>query len=166
MPIIEKSIPPSEAHLQRVTIEVDRHTLQRCRWRRAADDGTDFAFALEAPLGHGACVGEMGGNRYLVSQTPEPVLCVRLPGDPSQAAIVGWMIGNLHQPVDVRDGVLLVAEDPAARRQLEKMGVPVEEAYEIFTPNPHSAALAHSHEPGGAYDHQHLFGGHSHAGFF
>ena len=163
MPIIEKEIEPGDAPLEHVSIEVDRHSLQKCRWRRAADDGVEFAFSLESPLVNGAVVLETASKRYEIAQLPELIYAINLPGHPMDAARLGWTLGNLHQPVEIRDESLLVAEDPAVKRLLEDQGTDYVEQYEIFAPPPHSAAHSHQHLVGFEYDHQHTLFGHSHA---
>lgn len=160
MPIVEHAIERSARDLELVAIEVDRHSLQRCRWRRAAADGTDFAFSLAEPLRDGDFVHESADKRYQVCQLPEPVLAIALPVSVSEAARLGWAIGNLHQPVDAEEDPLLVADDPTVRRLLDGLGISFEESMEIFTPPPHSAASHHAHEPGLEYDHEHFLFGH------
>ncbi len=166
MPIIENAITPSDQARELIAIEVDRHSLQKCRWRRAAEDGTDFAFSLREPLGDGDFVYETATKRYQVCQLPEPVLTIPLPKDAAETTRLGWAIGNLHQPVDVREDLLLVGDDPTVRRLLTEMAFPFETSVEIFNPPAHSAMNHHTHDPGLDYDHQHFFFGHSPASPF
>lgn len=153
---------PSERPLELVVIEVDRHSLQKCRWRRTAEDGTDFAFSLSEPLGDGDYVFETDAKRYQICQLPEPVLAIPLPGSAAEAARLGWVIGNLHQQVEIRDDVVLVGEDPGVRRLIESMNLSCESGVEVFRPPAHSASHHHAHLAGYEYDHQHYFFGHSH----
>lgn len=161
MPIIESSCTPSGRSLELVVIEVDRHSLQKCRWRRTAEDGTDFAFSLAEPLDDGDYVYETEAKRYQISQLPEPVLAIPLPSSPADAARIGWVIGNLHQQVEMRDDLILVGEDPAVRRVIESLNLACESGVEVFRPPPHSASNHHTHLAGIEYDHQHYFFGHS-----
>jgi urease accessory protein len=157
MPIVESAIEGKSA-LKRVFIEVDRFQLQKCRFRCKAQDGMDFAFALENPLKNGDCVFETGTHCYELKQLPEKVIRVALPVTPSDAAQLAWQIGNFHQPVDIRDTYLLVSNDPALHRVLKKLDLKFDTTTEVFSPPPHSAFPAHQHVPGLEYDHSHFFG--------
>tara|TARA_R110002096_G_scaffold345229_2_gene538701 strand:- start:1935 stop:2432 length:498 start_codon:yes stop_codon:yes gene_type:complete len=162
MPIIEKAAEVTERTLEQVSIEVDRHSLQKCRWRRAAQDGVEFAFCLEDPLRNGDIVLETDRKRYQVIQFPEPVFSIPLPTSPDQSARLGWSLGNLHQPVEIRNDCLLVAGDPGIQRVLDDLSLAYEDQFEIFNPPPHSAAHSHDHL-GFDYEHSHGFFSHSHA---
>ncbi len=157
MPIIENAIDPVPG-LKRVFIEVDRFQLQKCRFRCKAKDGMDFAFALGSPLKNGNCVYKTATHCYELRQLREKVVRIELPGSSSKIARLAWQIGNLHQPVDVRETFLLVADDPALRRILKKGGFKFKVITDTFTPAAHSAFAAHQHVPGLEYQHSHIFG--------
>jgi urease accessory protein UreE len=91
-------------------------------------------------------------------QLREKVIRIELPGSSSEIAQLAWQIGNLHQPVDVRETFLLVADDPALRRVLKKGVFKFEIITETFTPPAHSAFAAHQYVPGLEYQHSHFFG--------
>jgi urease accessory protein len=160
MPIIENAVKCPDPGLELVIIEVDRYSLQKCRWRRRAEDGVDFAFCLLEPLSDGDVVFVTGEKRYQVSQLPEPVLTIPFPEDRAAIARLTWAIGNLHQPVDVRGDCLLVGDDPMVKRVLAGMGIAFQSEFEIFCPPVHSAINHHTHEAGMEYDHQHFIFGH------
>lgn len=157
MPIIESAIAPDPS-CKRVFVDVDRFQLQKCRFRCKAQDGVDFAFSLAEPLGNGDSVFATETHVYEIRQLPEKVLRIALPNSASAAAQLAWHIGNLHQPVDIRETYLLVGDDPALRRILKNIEVSFEQIVEVFSPPPHSAYPAHQHVPGLEYDHSHFFG--------
>ena len=157
MPIIENAIEPVSG-LKQVFIEVDRFQLQKCRFRCKAKDGTDFAFALESPLENGCCVYRTATHCYELKQLREKLIRIELPGNSSKIAQLAWQIGNLHQPVDIREDFLLVADDPALRRVLKERGFKLETITDIFNPPAHSSFPAHQHVPGLEYQHSHFFG--------
>ena len=159
MPIVESAVEPSGEVREEVLLEVDRYRLEKCRFRCKAADGTDFAFALEAPLEDGECVLETGEKRYWIRQLPEAVLRLKLAEEPAEAARVGWMIGNLHQLADFRDGYVLVGDDPGVRRLLGVMGLDYEQATQVFRPPVHSGFHSHEFVGGMEYEHSHFFGG-------
>jgi urease accessory protein len=166
MPIVEKAIEAGPGELDLVVVEVDRHSLQKCRWRKSAADGTDFAFSLREPLADGACVLETDSKRYRVCQLPEAVLIIPLPGDPLEVARLAWAIGNLHQPIEARDAGLLVGDDPSVRRLLGAMGIGFESGVEVFRPPVGASANHHVHVPGLEYEHRHFIFGHESASPF
>jgi urease accessory protein len=145
MPLIEKALVPSAETLQELTIAADRDTLTRRRWRGAALDGTDFAFALQDPVQHGSIIYENLGKRYRVRQLPEPVLVVPLPQEPLLAARTAWFFGNMHLPIELRAMELLVAEEPTLRERITAAGMTWTAREEIFQPSKHCDTPAHSH---------------------
>lgn len=116
-----------------VAVRTDRRTLAKTRWRGQAEDGTEFGFDLTRPLRHGAAVFQNDRVRYVIEQRPEALLRVAV-GDPTEGARLGWMIGNLHFPAQVRDGGIYVEADPAVRQMLTREGIPFEEAEGVFQP--------------------------------
>jgi len=121
-------------------IPVDRHTLAKRRWRGSAEDGTDFGFDLEHALADGALVHVANDVAYQISQKPEPVLEVHLPAEPGDAARVGWMIGNLHFPMEAGAEVIRVADDPALEQLFQREGWEYRRIDAVFHP-----LAAHSH---------------------
>ncbi len=147
MPLIEQALPGSPESLQELTIAADRDTLTRRRWRGAALDGTDFAFALVDPVRHGEVIWEGMGKRYRVRQLPEPVLVVPLPDEPLMAARTAWFFGNMHLPIELRPGEILVAEEPTLRERITAAGMTWQARQDVFQPSRHCDTPAHSHAP-------------------
>ena len=112
---------------------MDRRTLAKTRWRAAAGDGQEFGFELAHPLTHGATVFQSATHRYVIDQRPETLLRVAA-HTPEEAARVGWMIGNLHFPAQVRDGAIFVEADPAVRQMLAREDVVFDEVEGVFEP--------------------------------
>lgn len=127
--------------LQLVRLAVDRLRLAKRRWRGIAADGEEFGFDLEQPLRDGAFFFVSATAAYQIHQLPEPVIEVPCPIDPVAAARLGWMLGNLHFPIEPRVGHLRITDDPAIRQMLlrENIGHTCMEA--VFQP----LAGAHSH---------------------
>ena len=133
-----------DAHaLPPVAVRTDRRTLAKTRWRALAEDGTEFGFDLARPLRHGAAVFQNAQARYVIEQRPEPLFRVPV-ADPSEAARLGWMIGNLHFPAQVRDNGIYVEADPAVRQMLEREDIAFEETEGIFQPL-HAGGAHHHH---------------------
>ena len=119
--------------LPSVCVRADRRTLAKTRWRALAEDGTEFGFELARPLRHGEAVFQNDRARYVIAQRPEPLLRVAV-NDPTEAARLGWMIGNLHFPAQVRDGAIFVEADLAVRQMLAREEVAFEETEGVFQP--------------------------------
>ncbi len=127
-----------------VPLSVDRRTLAKTRWRATADDGQEFGFELAHPLTHGATVHQSATHRYVINQRQEMLLCVAV-HTPEEAARVGWMIGNLHFPAQVRGNAIFVEADPAVRQMFAREGVAFDEAEGVFEPLKAAGGGHHHH---------------------
>jgi urease accessory protein UreE len=133
--------PPQDA--RRVAIFADRHQLAKTRWRASAEDGVAFAFDLRHPLRHGDAVFADAGALYWIQQKPEPVLDAPAPTDWRQAALLGWSVGNLHQPMELLSDGLRVQDDSAMRNLFAQLGLPAEPREAVFQPT--KSGHAHGH---------------------
>jgi urease accessory protein len=131
--IIRGSWPHPTPTGSRIDVEADRATLLKRRWRGTARNGMEFGFDLEAPLADGTVFFADEAAHYVVTQKSEPVLRIPL-RDFTQAARVAWSLGNLHFPVQVGAGLIVVADDSAIRLYLERDHVVFSEASEVFHP--------------------------------
>ncbi|MBD5781741.1 urease accessory protein UreE [Pelagicoccus sp. NFK12] len=134
------NIPESKS---RIHLKIDRRKLAKRRFRATADDGTDFGFDLPHPLKHETPFYETDDSVYLIEQAPEPVLRIPIE-DAEQAALYGWMVGNMHFPAAFEAGAILAEDDPAVRQMLERSNIAFEEATAVFQP-PSNAAAHHHH---------------------
>lgn len=144
--------------LTKIAIELDRHTLQKRRWRTTAVDGTDIALDLEEPVSHGDVIAVNDGARYVIRQTPEPVLIIPLPETSDEAARLGWFFGNQHLPVEVRSDCILVEDIPTLADAIHKNHISHRHGNEVFLSDPHSRSAGHGHDHGhshGEHDHSH-----------
>lgn len=139
MPVVEKALVSYDDSLSEILIEIDRHTLQKRRWRKTASDETDFAFALDTPLQHGDVVWQTEQFIYKISQTKEEVIVVTLPDESQQAAKLGWLLGNMHQPIEVRECIVLMIDELTIRQKLEASHISYTKEKQIFSPPPHSS---------------------------
>lgn len=128
---------------KRIQLNIDRRKLAKRRFRATATDGTDFGFDLNHPLKHGTAFHETEESVYLIEQEPESVL--RIPfKDAEQAALYGWMVGNMHFKAAFETRAILAEDDPAVRQMLERSEIKFEEATAVFQP-PANAAAHHHH---------------------
>lgn len=79
---------------------------------------------------------------YVLAQRPEPVLEIPL-SEPGESARAGWLVGNLHFPLEIAGTVIRVADDAALRQMLAREGLPFTEASRVF--HPLHAAHSHAH---------------------
>ena len=133
MDIIRAPLPPSEPSAAQILLPVDRLTLAKRRWHAAAEDGREFGFDLAEPLEDGTPFFRLDGATYLIAQRPEPVLEIPLT-TPAESTRIGWLIGNLHFPLELADGLILVAADTALRAMLEREQIPFTPASRVFHP--------------------------------
>ncbi len=144
MEMIHRNLGERDDTLPAIPLPVDRRTLAKTRWRGVAADGQEFGFELAHPLAHGATIFQTATHRYVIDQRPEPLLRVAAP-TPGEAARVGWMIGNLHFPAQVRDGAIFVEADPAVRQMFAREEVSFDEAEGVFEPLKAAGGGHHHH---------------------
>lgn len=141
MRLIHSPLPHQPIGVECVALNVDRLRLAKRRWRGIADDGSEFGFDLEAPLRNGSFFFNSGSNAYYINQQPEPVIEIVCPNDPAVSARLGWVLGNLHFPIEIREDSVRVCDDSAIRQMLVREGFLHHPAEAIFQP----ISGAHSH---------------------
>jgi urease accessory protein len=134
MQLINAVVSSPNSRLPEVALRIERLMLAKRLWRGTAEDGVEFGFELATPLKHGDTFFETDAKRYVITQTPEPVLEVSLDVAPSAAAGIGWAIGNLHLELQAEPARLLAADEPAVRQLLERLKVPFTPTTAIFRP--------------------------------
>jgi urease accessory protein len=141
MDIVRAALPEWDAALPKHRVPVDRLALSKRRWRGVAEDGREFGFDLDAPLSNDAPVFQSDSAVYVIAQKFEPVLEVALAADAPAAARLGWIIGNLHFPLEVAGAVVRVADDPALRQLFEREHIAFTACKRVF----HPLSGAHHH---------------------
>jgi urease accessory protein len=137
--------------LTQIPLLADRTTLAKRRWRGVAEDGREFGFDLDQPMGHGDYCFYEKDTSYFLKQLPEEVLEIRVT-TLEQAARVAWSLGNLHFGVEVVDGAVRVQDDPAVHQLLHREGIASSHVTCVFLPL--SAGAHHHHD----HDHGHHHG--------
>lgn len=127
--------------LPQIALRADRVRLAKRRWRGFAEDGTEFGFDLEFPLRGGSCFFYSDTHAYVIEQLPEPVIDIFCPREPSAAARLGWVLGNLHFPIEVLPDRIRICDDSAVRQLVEREGFTHELLNAVFEP----LSGAHSH---------------------
>jgi len=146
MELVHTALENSASHLPQIRIPVERQILAKRRWRGVAEDGHEFGFDLETPLRDGAAVWQNETALYVIAQKYEPVLEVRsseLGVRSSDAARLGWMIGNLHFQIEIADDIIRVVDDPAVRQMFEREHIAFAACKRVF--HPISGAHSHGH---------------------
>jgi urease accessory protein len=134
MTIVQHALESVDPSLPSIRVPVDRLTLAKRRWRGVAEDGAEFGFDLERPLSDGAAVFAGSGTVYVIAQRYEPVLEMALGSDAPTAARLGWLIGNLHFPLEVAGATVRVADDPALRQIFDREGIAFTPCKRVFRP--------------------------------
>lgn len=125
-----------------VPVQVDRHTLQKRRWRAVAEDGTEVAVALSQPVVDGDFL-DAGARAFRVVQEPEEVVVITLPEASEMAAKIGWYLGNRHIPVEVRDDEIVVEAFPTLTDSLKRIGIGYELRTDVLRCGAHSSGHRH-----------------------
>jgi len=143
--IIREGLSKNRPGFGEILLHVDRQTLAKCRWRGVANDGREFGFDLAEPLSDGTAFFETEEHRYLIAQTPEPVLELRIVDcGLRKGAEIAWKIGNLHCLIGFRGEILVVADDPALRQLFAREHIAFTPATQVF--NPLRGAHSHGYE--------------------
>jgi urease accessory protein len=122
--------------------EVDKLLLtwEQRRWARgrfATAKGREIALALPTGTrlepGHTVCVE---ADWYLtIEAVPEPLLAIR-PRNREEAIRIAFEVGNRHLPLALEADTVMVPDDAAIVRLLERTGVPWERRLAAFNPIP------------------------------
>ena len=126
-----------------VLVKVDRHTLEKRRWRTLAEDGRDIAVDLSKPCRNGDIVLVEGDRHYRIAQDPETVIEIPLPESSEAGAKLGWFLGNQHLQVDISSNGILLAHDPQLVAKLDRAGIHYSRKEAVFSPDPHSKSHHH-----------------------
>lgn len=146
MILVEAPLPGSPREGEEVvSLEADRRTLAKRRWRGMAGDGVEFGFDLQQGLEVGAVIHRSPGVCYVISQAPEEVLEIVPPSDAQQALALAWQIGNLHFPLQVEGNRIRTADDPALRQMFDRTGIRYECVQVVFQPLIAVAGHGHHH---------------------
>jgi urease accessory protein len=153
MQLVRAALTRFDAGLPVIAVPVDRQRLSKRLWRGVAEDGVEFGFDLEEPLGNGDVVAVSASSRYLLVQVPEPLLEIPLDVAPDAAAVIGWAVGNLHFPIEAQTTRILAPDDSGLRQSLDRLGIHYHPIAAVFQPHRFSGSLI---------GHGHGHGGHSH----
>lgn len=151
--LVHAPITAVDLDLPEIWLRVDRTTIVKRLWRGYADDGAELGFDLVAPLRDGDTAFQTATARYVVRQTPEPVVEVSLAVAPSAAAAIGWAIGNLHLELSGEPQRLLAPDEPAVRALLERLNVPFVRTTAVFRPGRFARGDRVTHELGTSHRH-------------
>jgi urease accessory protein len=132
--LVQAPVSSFDETLTEISIRVDRITLAKRIWRGVAEDGRELGFELTSRLNDGDVAFQSENARYVVRQTPEPVIEISLAIAPSAAAGIGWAIGNLHLELQAEPTRLLAPDEPAVRQLLERLKVPFAKTTAVFRP--------------------------------
>ena len=87
-------------------LKIPRHDMEKSRLRGRTDGGTDVGLDLESGVRNGDVL-ECGEKSVLIEQLPEKIASVRpQKNDADSLVLLGHVIGNLHRPISIRDGIV------------------------------------------------------------
>ena len=128
--VSDQSSRPQDCQIK---LMAERRMFLKRRWRAHAEDGTEFGFDLESRLRHGAVIYQAEEADYVIWQQPELVYDVPF-ASAEYGALVGWMIGNLHFPVEILPASIRALHDPAVKLLLERENWAFTEESVVFNP--------------------------------
>lgn len=124
------------ASYKRDTVTLGWEDRLKARGRRRTDGGVEFATALPrgTVLRDGDCLAiDQIQLAVAVIERLEPVLVVR-PVTVRGWALVGYQIGNSHQPVMLDNDAIVCADVPGMEQVLAYHGIPFTRELRSFTP--------------------------------
>ncbi|HNW42618.1 MAG TPA: urease accessory protein UreE, partial [Opitutaceae bacterium] len=74
MQLISQRVAAPDLALPEIPLQLERLKLAKRRWRATAEDGAEFGVELAAPLADGDTLWQTPAARYVVRQSPEPLL--------------------------------------------------------------------------------------------
>lgn len=139
--------------------------------RVTSDHGRDYGIRLgdeSQKLENGSAFMLEPGKLLVLSVIPDEVIVIT-PSDMDEMGKTAHMLGNLHKPVQIRDGRITLLMDPVVLKTLkdngteftvEKVQLDKPMQYANLTPGTHT----HTHHTPGAHTHtHHTPGAHTHA---
>lgn len=107
------------------TAQVGGDDLLKSILRVTSDHGNDYGIRLaedSQPLENGAAF-ELGGNKLLVLSVKADQVIIVKPKDINQMGEVAHLLGNLHKPVQIKNGQITLLLDPVVVKVLDKANV-------------------------------------------
>lgn len=119
-----KDIPDiSDYHVETAMVKSD--DLMKSILRVTSDHGRDYGIRLEdetTALENGSAFLLGEGRLLVLSVVPDEVIVVT-PKDIDEMGTVAHMLGNLHKPVQVKDGKITLLMDAVVEQTLKQEGV-------------------------------------------
>jgi urease accessory protein len=127
------------------TVELPMNSSERRRVRRLVVTPDGVNLALELPTGTTLQAGQVLHRTdtciYVVQAATEDVLVME-PRNLSEAAHIGYVIGNLHRDIVIEEETVLTLWDTPLEQRLAKEAIPARREHRAFTGN---APGEHSH---------------------
>lgn len=154
-----RNIPElSSYHVETAMVKSD--DLAKKILRVTSDHDREYGIRLEdedAHLFSGAAF-EVGEKKLLVLTAIPDRMLVISPRSIDEMGTTAHMLGNLHKPVEVKDGTISLLYDEVVKETLEQQGIPyVEEKRELGAPLPYAnlGHHHHHHDEASAEEHHH-----------
>ena len=124
----------TQRSLKHDVVQLAWENRQKCRQRLKTRAGTEIGLAL--PTGTILFPGDIlyrdPAVEVVVEGVPEKVFNLRL-GTREQFGLACYQIGNLHRPIGLHDGAVLVPYEPVLEGQLTRLGFDYTIEEQIFT---------------------------------
>jgi urease accessory protein len=112
------------SHYHVETAQVRSDDLAKKILRVTSDHGRNYDIRIsdEAQLENGSAF-EVGDHKLLVlSVIPDEVIVIA-PNSIDQMGVIAHMLGNLHKPIEVKDGTITLLRDPVVEQTLAQQHV-------------------------------------------
>ncbi len=126
----QKGTSPSKHDI----VKLDWEARQKCRQRLRTKAGREIGLAL--PTGTRLSPGDVlyrdSDVEIIVEGEPEKVFALR-PKKRETFGLICYQIGNLHRPIGLDNGAILVPYEPVLEKQLTRLGFAYTVEERIFT---------------------------------
>lgn len=142
------------------TAEVKSDDLMKSILRVTSDHGNDYGIRLEdesQTLENGSAF-IVGERRLLVLSVISDQVIVITPDDIDQMGRIAHLLGNLHKPVQVKDGTITLLFDKVVAETLEQQGFSYQVTKKQLERPMEYVNLAHSHSHDHEHEHPHEHG--------
>jgi len=140
--------------------EVKSDDLMKSILRVTSDHGNDYGIRLEdeSQVLENGTAFLVGDKRLLVLSVISDQVIVITPDDIDQMGRIAHLLGNLHKPVQVKDGTITLLFDKVVAETLEQQGFSYQVTKKQLERPMEYVNLAHSHSHDHEHEHPHEHG--------
>ena len=150
--IIQEIVGPKEAFdfskYKIETLKIPYDYLNKDLFRVTSDWGKEYGVAIDHkrhPLHHHDVLYQDDTHLLVLEVLPQQMILIQ-PKTIDEMGILAHMLGNMHKPIAVKDGVIMLEIDPVVIHLLKKKHIPYETKKVVLDEPLNYADLGHHHD--------------------